>query len=144
MRRNHISEGAAKFLFGTVIILVACVGIGLTMYIMNEGKEGTNKNMAQYTSLTSQYTDVEREKYDGMEVSGSELMKVITNELEKNEISVEYATLASTNNTVAVSSTLTLAATDVKYINPFGVFKGSVTKDPNGVITTLTFIQIKK
>ncbi len=144
MKRNHISDGAAKFLFGTVIILVACVGIGLTMYVMNEGKEGTNKNMAQYTSLTSQYTDVEREKYDGMEVSGSEVVKVIKSELEKSEISVEYATLASPTKTLAATDTINLIATDAKYINPYGVFQGSVTKDANGVVTTLTFTQVKK
>lgn len=143
MKTNHDNQ-AWKFIGLMAAGVVAITLIVLVFFIVNEGKSGVNGSVSQLNAVTNKYTDINREKYDGLEVKGSVLLDIIKQETDLSEITVEYLTLASTTLTTASASTLLLERGATNYINPYGTFKGTVVKDASGVLTKLEFKQIKK
>jgi len=146
MKTKHLSE-AAKFLIIAATILIVCALVVVAFIVMKEGKSGANKSISQYNAITNQVSNIDREKYDGLLISGDELRDLIEDVILKEDIIVEYKTLAIPETTiVAEAGTLELkkdvAAEKDKYINPTGLFIGKSLVDENGVLKLL-FTQTK-
>ena len=143
MKTKHLSE-AAKFLIIAATILIVCALVVVAFVVMKEGKVGTNKSMSQYNMLTNQVNDMDREKYDGLVISGEEVRELIADTLNKNDIKVAYVTLdKNAAITVATATTLSIEKDQPLYINPTGLFMGKAEKNENGVLAKLIFTQKK-
>lgn len=143
MKTKHLSE-AAKFLIIAATILIVCALVVVAFIVMKEGKSGANKSISQYNTITSQVDDIDREKYDGLLVSGKEVRDLIADVLNKGDIVVVYKTLNSKTAEISVEKeTLDLTREKEQYINPTGLFMGQAIKDENGVFFKLLFTQQK-
>lgn len=143
MKTKHLSE-AAKFLIIAATILIVCALVVVAFIVMKEGKSGANKSISQYNALTNQVSDINREKYDGLLVSGEEVRELITDVLSKGDIVVVYKTLNGKDaETTVTKETLELDRVKEQYINPTGLFMGQAVKDENGVFYKLLFTQRK-
>lgn len=143
MKSKHLSE-AAKFLIIAATILIVCALVVVAFIVMKEGKSGANKSISQYNTITNQVSDINREIYNGLLVSGEEVRKLIVDVLDKGDIDVDYITLdKSAAVTTATSTTLDLKKGDALYINPAGLFIGKAITDENGVLSTILFTQKK-
>lgn len=146
---NRLSE-AAKFLIIAGTILIVCSLVVVGFFVMKEGKEGTNNSMSQFNNVISNYADVNLEMYDNLTINGSTLRDLLEEKISNNDsyqyVDLKYATKLSTSASSVTADDLDLTKTDktkARYINPVGSFKGQVTKDDNGVISTITFTQVK-
>lgn len=143
MKTKHLSE-AAKFLIIAATILIVCALVVVAFIVMKEGKSGANKSISQYNTITSQVDDIDREKYDGLLVSGEEVRDLIADVLNKGDIVVVYKTLKGKDAETSVTKeTLELDRTKEQYINSTGLFMGQAIKDENGVFYKLLFTQQK-
>ncbi len=145
MKTKHLSE-AAKFLIIAATILIVCALVVVAFVVMKEGKVGTNKSMSQYNALTNQVNDMDREKYNGLVISGEEVRELIADTLKDTDkdIIIEYKTLKSVTVFDVKDSTLEAKKDADNYINPTGLFMGKAEKNENGVLTKLIFTQKKK
>jgi predicted PurR-regulated permease PerM len=143
MKTKHLSE-AAKFLIIAATILIVCALVVVAFIVMKEGKTGANKSISQYNTITNQVSDINREIYNGLLVSGEEVRNLIADVLDKEDIKVDYITLdKKAAVTTATSTTLTLERKEPLYINPTGLFIGKALTDENGVLNKLLFTQRK-
>jgi len=97
MKTKHLSE-AAKFLIIAATILIVCALVVVAFIVMKEGKSGANKSISQYNAITNQVSNIDREKYDGLLISGDELIDLVKDALYKEDIKIEYKTLAILHN----------------------------------------------
>ena len=87
--------------------------------------------------------------YDGLIISGTELVSLIESyeEVEefKNKIfTIKVNTLANPdeNRSIVYPTAMPENKSDAGYINPTGKFEGSVKRNTNGLIESITFKQI--
>lgn len=139
-----------------IIGVIVLMTIGLVYSVQklnNQGQESVNIGSSKLTKLNSDLQDSDTAMYDGISISGSEVLNVIKNYSEE-KVSVKVVTKKSTTYygySVDAGNNLTTGATgslkkaesitDNQYINPTGSFKGSILKDSNDVATCLVFTQ---
>lgn len=144
-------DNSLKGLMLAAGVVITCIVVGLGFYISREAKNTSSGGISQITKMNSEYQDVSKTMYDGIKVSGREVIQVIEKyeeEIEGSEFSIVVYTgkQGTTNGGIIFDKNYytTYAAKDVKssyYINPDGNFLGEISSDSNGVITTLTFKQ---
>jgi len=143
-----------------VVITMAVVSIGFIL--MRSGQNTAMNTISRLESLNTELSESQYTIYDGMEVSGSEVVntirrfkdeyvgiKVLTN---KNKASggkwyIHSVTLINNNRgeidpggTVGNISELMNEESN-EYVNPNGIFTGTVIRDENGRIVALVFTQ---
>lgn len=139
-----------------IIGVIVLMTIGLVYSVQklnNQSQESVNIGSSKLTKLNSDLQDSDTTMYDGISISGSEVLNVIKNYSEE-KVSVKVVTKKSTTYygySVDAGNNLTTGATgslkkaesitDNQYINPTGSFKGSILKDSNDVATCLVFTQ---
>lgn len=124
-----------------VLLTIILVGIGF--YIARESKSTSNNGMSQLTSMNSEFQDVDKTLYDGLEVSGREVATLITkwkDELSSNFI-ITVKTLAAPTGTPYSGPTPLPAIGANNYINPDAQFMGKVTYNTNKVVNGIEFTQ---
>ena len=144
-------DNSLKGLILAAGVVITCIVVGLGFYISREAKNTSSGGISQITKMNSEYQDVSKTMYDGIKVSGREVIQVIEkyeDEIEKNEFSiVVYTGKRHMNNGAIIFNQDYVSTDDAKnlksdfYINPDGNFLGAITSDSNGVITLLTFVQ---
>lgn len=143
-----------------VVITMAVVSIGFIL--MRSGQNTAMNTISRLERLNTELSESQYTIYDGMEVSGSEVVntirrfkdeyvgiKVLTN---KNKASdgkwyIHSVTLIKNNRgeidpggTVGNISELMNEESN-EYVNPNGIFTGTVIRDENGRIVALVFTQ---
>lgn len=148
-------ENSLKGLILAAGTIITCVIIGLGFFIAREAKDTANAGAGQISRLNAEFSESDKVMYDGMQVSGSEVINVI-NRFKEEEIGIKVQnkknivtyynfTLGSGDKTLGGKSSNTVDAArnmkDEKYINPNGQFIGSVLRDENNTILGISFVQ---
>ena len=148
-----MEDGIVKYIaIGVAVALIVGAAIFGINY-MKQGKAVGTAGGKQMANIQAELSDAEFDAYDGVTVSGSEVVNVVK-KFEDNEVAVKVITKKSTafygyslnaNNeldTGSVSASKKMQdITSPLYVNPSGSFVGSIIKDTNDVITGICFTQ---
>ncbi len=141
--------------------IITCIIVSLGFYIAREARDTAASGAGTISQLNADFNDNDKIMYDGLSVSGSEVLNVIkkfsnekvcirvkTAALKENEYTYYGYTGTASGDTFELSDTKSSEndsdrkdKTKTKYINPNATFFGSVQKNSNNVITCITFIQ---
>lgn len=147
-------ENSLKGLILAAGVIITCVVVGLGFYIAREAKDTATNGAGQITMLNAEFSNNDKTIYDGITVSGSEVINAI-NKFKNEELSVKVVTsksttyynysLDSSENNIENKSSASVAeakkASNVNYINPSGKFAGELIKDSNDSIIGICFTQ---
>lgn len=142
-----------KLLILAASAIIVCVVCGVGFYVTREGKSSVNNATGQFTSMSSSYNDVDKSLYDGLTISGTELVSLIesytgTSDFTEGVFTIKVNTLSNLaptpSGTPAVyPTTVAQKKSDANYINPTGKFEGKVKRNENDIIVNITFTQTK-
>lgn len=151
-------ENSLKGLLLAAGTIITCIVISLGFFIAREARDTAADGAGQISKLNAEFNESDKVMYDGLKVSGSEVINVI-NKFRNNTLAIKVVTKKNTNyynynldtSTGDVNSTLgSKSQTDVKdaqspesinYINPNAQFTGDVVRDVNNVIIGIIFTQ---
>lgn len=149
-------ENSLKGLILAAGVIITCVVVGLGFYIAREAKDTASGGAGKISSLNSEFSENDKTLYDGMTVSGNEVVNAIR-KFDKEKIGIKVVTGKSTtcyiNNISTNENELSGqgATSDLKnasdsknknYINPNGKFNGKALRDANNSIIGIKFSQI--
>lgn len=161
-------DNALKGILLAVGVVITCVVIGIAFYYSRESKNLSAKASGDLNDLTSEFDDPQKQTFDGMTVTGREVVNqiekyatdptVAIRVIHKDDKAVDvYASAKvayckdATDRQAGTETTLekatgvtydrTQSANADSYINPSGKFVGSVQKNADDVITMITFAQ---
>ena len=139
-----------------VVITMIVVSIGFLL--MRSGQSTAQNAINRLDQISSEMSESQYTMYDGMEIRGSEVVNVLR-KYKDEYIGIYVKTKKSTNgvwyvydvtligNEAEIGSPSTKSISDTmdetkdEYINPNGVFIGSIARDENGRIAALMFEQ---
>ena len=147
-------ENSLKGLILAAGVIITCVVVGLGFYIAREAKDTATNGAGQITMLNSEFSNNDKTIYDGITVSGSEVLNAIK-KFKDEEISVKVVTSKSTTyynysldtSEKNIENKSTSSVADAKktasknYINPNGKFEGEIIRDSNDYIIGICFTQ---
>ena len=147
-------ENSLKGLMLAAGIIITCIIISLGFYIAREASDTASSGTGQINELQAEFADTSKTMYENTEVSGSEVINVIRKfgdemigikvQTKKNTSYYIYQ-FSDADGSLKNASTLDYKsaqnAASANYINPTGLFLGSVVRDANGTITGLSFVQ---
>ncbi|MCX7920457.1 MAG: hypothetical protein N3B21_00320 [Clostridia bacterium] len=140
----------------SVVICLVIVSIGFL--VLRQGQDTAKVAVNKIDQMNGDLKDSDKTMYDGLEVSGSEVVNAL-NKFKKENIGIQVktskdasgtwyiynVTLASDIGNLAAAAPLNLTdalnETHNRYINPNGRFTGKVYRNENGVITAISFTQ---
>lgn len=132
-------------------VVITCIVVGLGFYISREAKNTSSGGISQITKMNSEYQDINKTMYDGIKVSGREVVEAIEKyeaEIKDGDFSIiVYTGKKQTSSGGIVFNQKSYPYDDTKnkknanYVNPDGNFLGETIVDSNGVVTTMTFVQ---
>lgn len=137
--------------FTKILIVIGslAMAIGLICWclgIFNDSKSTGNESMNQMHTVSKDFQESDKTAYDGLPVSGNQVMHVITkygDDLDSS-FKITVKTLANTAGTVYSTKTSTFPAkSSDDFINPAGNFLGSVTYNSNKAVSGIVFTQQK-
>lgn len=160
-------DNALKGILLAVGVVITCVVIGLAFYYSRESKNLSAKASGDLNELTSEFDDPQKLTFDGMVVTGREVInqieKYATDDttlirvIHKDGTQDLYGTAgvaycADAAALAAGTETTVTGVTDVTYdrtqsanadtfINESGNFVGSIQRNADNVITMITFLQ---
>lgn len=147
-------ENSLKGLILAAGVIITCVVVGLGFYISREAKDTASKGAGDISSLNSEFSDSSKTIYDGMNVSGNEVVNAIK-KFENDTVGIKvvtgkgtacYGNVVSDSGEVTQGSVSTLASArdsaNKNYINPNGKFLGKVIRDSNNTIVGISFTQV--
>ena len=148
-------ENSLKGLILAAGVIITCVVVGLGFYIAREAKDTASAGAGEISSLNSEFSENDKTIYDGMTVSGNEVLNAIR-KFDGDSISIKVITNKSTSyyinkldtndSNLGEKSDLKVAnaknAGSTYYINPNGRFDGEVLRDGNNTIIGIKFTQI--
>lgn len=125
------SGNSALRIAGGVIITVLVITLAFSIYML---ARSTNSSATkQINKLSSQMAESEYTQYEGIEVTGSEVVNVIK-QFQKDDVIIEVVVGGSTADYgEGQAGTLSDASdrTSSNYINPNSMFLGSIERDAN-------------
>lgn len=149
-KRNSI-EISVKGLILAVVVIIALVLSAISLYMVTRSKGTINDGNTQYSQLMSDYSEISATLYDGLYVSGDKVMDVISDCAVELSDGVVVITLENKEGSTGGTSMTYhdadgysragYAKSAAEYINPSGTFVGAVTKNANGMVTSITFTQ---
>jgi hypothetical protein len=140
-----------------VVITMIVVSIGFLL--MRSGQSTAQNAINRLDQISSEMSESQYTMYDGMEIRGSEVVNVLRKykdeyigvcvKTKKNSSGTWYiynVTLSGGNDAEIgaesdKSISNTMDETSDEYVNPNGVFIGSIARDENGRIAALMFEQ---
>jgi len=147
-------ENSLKGLLLAAGTIITCIIIGLGFYIAREARDTAANGAGQISRLNAEFNESDKVIYDGLKVSGSEVVNVI-NKFKNEAISIQVTTKKSTafyNYTLNSDGTslggkggasvkTAQDCTSSTYINPNEQFLGVVMRDVNNTIIGISFYQ---
>lgn len=149
-------NNALKFLLLAAGCALVVLLITYAVKTAEKGKDDVDGNLGQYSKVSSEYDDMALKVYDGNEVKGAEVKRMIGENADNEFLSIKVIngksdiedyihTAVITSNVAAIGAALTTAvAVDpaaTNYINDNGMFLGKVFYDENGVVACVQFTQ---
>jgi hypothetical protein len=145
MKINNVSE-AVKFLLMAATLLITCSLIGLGFYVFGNSKRLGSTVTNQIIDLNNELTQSDIMKYDGLEVSGSDVINFIKKYLGDytKEESGPFSIVIKKGSQIEIhkNKEFIRMITDFSnsyYIKPTSKFMGSVEKNENSVIVSVEF-----
>ncbi|BCN32413.1 hypothetical protein [Anaeromicropila herbilytica] len=151
-------ENSLKGLILAAGVIITCIVVGLGFYIAREARDTASNGAGQITKLNAEFNESDKIMYDGLEVSGSEVINVV-NKFKNDDIGILVKTKKSdiwyvhilgqsgtvysldanskSGNSVKDAQNISSAA----YINPNAQFEGEVLRDSNNTIVGIKFVQ---
>ena len=144
-------ENSLKGLLLAAGTVITCIVIGLGFYIAREARDTASSGAGQINRLNAEFMESDKIMYDGIHVSGSEVVNVI-NKFKNDDLCIKVETKKGgivnygyTDETLANKSSHTIKETQnlkgLYYVNPNALFQGEVLRDNNNVIVGLYFKQ---
>lgn len=151
-------ENGLKGLLLAAGTIITCIIVSLGFYIAREARDTAASGAGAISKLNSEFNENDKTMYEGLSVSGSEVLNVIA-KFSSEEICIRVETIASgKSKTYAhygqklskdyelggasdIDISEAKSKTGVNYINPNATFNGTVQKNSNNVITCITFVQ---
>lgn len=135
--------------------IITCIVISLGFYISREARDTAASGAGQISKLNAEFNESDKVMYDGLSVSGSEVVNVI-NKFNNGDIAVQVNTKKSSTYYVNVlddkqTEVIGSSSASIKsaqnsqssaYINPNGQFQGSIIRDVNYTIIGIIFSQV--
>ncbi|MGN0243126.1 MAG: hypothetical protein ACI4CT_03580 [Lachnospiraceae bacterium] len=138
-------ENSLKGLILAAGIVITCLVIGVGFYVSREAKASSANASGQINEMTGEFDEPGKILYDGIVVSGREVLEVLQKYASDQSMTITVKTLAGTSNVeYGISKTLFTGnnKADVNtYINPSGKFLGTVNRNDSDVINNITFVQ---
>ena len=148
-------ENSLKGLILAAGTVITCLVITLGFYLSKEAQATASTGTSQIGKINSEFAENDKTMYDGVKVSGSEVINAIRKfEDDKMGISVVtntgqtfygYAFNIDTGDLTIKNTneyTDAISENDASYINPYADFKGEVVRNANDVITGIVFTQV--
>lgn len=147
-------ENSLKGLLLAAGTIITCVIVGLGFFIAREARDTAANGAGQIARLNAEFNESDKVIYDGLKVSGSEVVNVI-NKYKNELLSIEVKTKKGTSsynhtlnkdkNAFSEGKGASVKAAQDRasdtYINPNGQFLGSVVRDDNKTIIGICFEQ---
>ncbi|HAB60295.1 MAG TPA: hypothetical protein DCE48_06245 [Lachnospiraceae bacterium] len=135
--------------------IITCIVISLGFYISREARDTAASGAGQISKLNAEFNESDKVMYDGLSVSGSEVINVI-NKFKNGDIAIQvntkkcstyYDNVLDDKQTeiIGTSSSSVKSAQNSQsnaYINPNGQFLGSIIRDVNYTIIGIIFSQV--
>lgn len=144
-------DNSLKGLILAAGVVITCIVVGLGFYISREAKNTSSGGISQITRMNSEYQDINKTMYDGIKVSGREVVEAIEkyeDEIRSGVFSIiVYTGIRNNSSSGIVFQSTQYDIERIKqkkseyYINPDGNFLGETFLDQNGVVTMMTFVQ---
>ncbi|MDD5937048.1 MAG: hypothetical protein PUC65_16035 [Clostridiales bacterium] len=144
-------DNSLKGLMLAAGVVITCIVVGLGFYISREAKNTSSGGISQITKMNSEYQDISMTMYDGIKVSGREVVEAVEkykDEISNGDFSIVVFTGKKTSATGGIVFDSknypyddTKQKKNTNYINPDGNFLGETSVDSNGVVTVMTFKQ---
>lgn len=144
-------DNSLKGLILAAGVVITCIVVGLGFYISREAKNTSSGGISQITRMNSEYQDINKTMYDGIKVSGREVVEAIEkyeDEIRSGVFSIiVYTGMRDIASAGILFQSSQYDVTRIKekksayYVNPDGNFLGETFLDQNGVVTMMTFVQ---
>ncbi|SFR76966.1 hypothetical protein [Anaeromicropila populeti] len=148
-------ENSLKGLLLAAGTIITCIVISLGFFIAREARDTAAGGAGQISKLNAEFNESDKVMYDGLSVSGSEVINVI-NKFRNNELSVKVITnkaayyynwlLKNGDTELGENSSISIKEaqkpTSDNYINPNAQFLGTILRDVNNAIIAIEFSQI--
>lgn len=135
--------------------IITCIVISLGFYISREARDTAASGAGQISKLNAEFNESDKVMYDGLTVSGSEVVNVI-NKFKNGDIAIQvntkkcstyYDNVLDDKQTEVVgasSASVKTAQNTVSntYINPNAQFLGNIIRDVNYTIIGIIFSQV--
>jgi hypothetical protein len=135
--------------------IITCIVISLGFYISREARDTAASGAGQISKLNAEFNESDKVMYDGLNVSGSEVVNVI-NKFKNGDIAIQvntkkcstyYVNILDDKQTVingSSSASVKTAQNSLSsvYINPNAQFQGSIIRDVNNTIIGIIFAQV--
>lgn len=143
------SDIAVKIFLVVVAVILVGVIIAWSTGVFKDKRNDLNEGTERINNAISTMAEFDLLTYDNGSITGSLLVDLIERVRKEG---LEISVLVKTNVNSVTGVTYTSADTPVlqtskihaDYINPNGVFEGSVDRNDNGIISLLTFTQVKR
>lgn len=147
-------ENSLKGLLLAAGTIITCIVVSLGFYIAREARDTAANGAGQISKLNAEFNESDKMMYDGLGVSGSEVVNVI-NKFKNEPLSIKVSTKkgtfyynhglgndgASLGASGGASVKEAQKSTSNNYINPNGQFTGSIIRDVNNTIIGISFAQ---
>lgn len=154
-------ENSLKGLLLAAGTIITCIVISLGFFIAREARDTAADGAGQISKLNAEFNESDKVMYDGLTVSGSEVINVINKFrnsnlsvlVENNKVKTPYYYELVSRTSESGEKTWSLGAKTMSdgyavqnsssssYINPNAQFTGDVVRDVNHVIVGIVFQQ---
>lgn len=154
-------DNSLKGLILAAGVIITCVVIGLGFYISREAKNTSGSGSGQISDLNTEFQSVDLAIYDGMKITGREVVDLIKRVESKDDFvsievtnkkkntadyNYEHVDLSGVHTIKAAGTTqdineVQISPSHESYINPDGQFTGTVLRDQNEIIVCIQFKQ---
>lgn len=124
-----------------VFITITVISLGLL--ILNNGIQLGNTATTKMAKVGQSLEIADLEMYNNGNVSGSVVINAIRIHAENGDLEVSVKTGAATAAVVYTNTNRYTISdpSNINYINPIGEFNSTISKDANGIITRISFVQ---
>ncbi|MBE5962308.1 MAG: hypothetical protein E7256_13165 [Lachnospiraceae bacterium] len=141
-------ENALKGLLIAAGIILTCTIVGIGFYVAREANATAAVSADKISEVRKNITDSSLMKYDGIKVTGSDVINLAKKLLRKYD-SMEAAPVTVSVKTSKVDEVYQNKQylneltdfTKNRYINPSGIFLGEVQWDENDVLISIRFVE---
>jgi hypothetical protein len=161
-KEDIIMDNSLKGLILAAGVIITCLVIGLGFYISREAQNTSSSSSGQINDMSAEFQSIDLTIYDGMQITGREVVDFIKRVQSKEEfVSIEVTNkknnvadynyehtetsgnhFINENGTVQDIEAVQTTPSNQYYINPDGKFQGTVLKDQNDIIICVKFIQV--